>query len=117
MSDAKPRLPADLRRPQPKRSASASCSQLEQRRPDVDRYGQSGTEPTHRPLDAIEIGPAGFPVLRVPGDSDPLVRPEFDEFERAGANRMRAHLARQDVTGVDRRPAGGQQRGAAVTIS
>jgi hypothetical protein len=55
MSDAKPRLPADLRRPQPKRSASASCSQLEQRRPDVDRYGQSGTEPT---LDEVLREPA-----------------------------------------------------------
>jgi hypothetical protein len=46
VSDVKPRLPADLRRPRPKRSASASCSPLEQRRADVDRYGQSGTEPT-----------------------------------------------------------------------
>ena len=36
-----------------------------------------------RPLDAIEVGPARLPVLRVPGDSDPLVWPEFDEFERA----------------------------------
>ena len=46
MSDAKPRLPADLHRPRPKRSVSASRSQLEQRRADVDRYGQCGTEPT-----------------------------------------------------------------------
>ena len=47
-----------------------------------------------RPLDAVEVGPARFPVVRVPSDPDPLVRPEFDEFERAGANWMRAHLAR-----------------------
>jgi hypothetical protein len=45
VSDAKSRLPADLRRPRSKRSASASCSQLEQRRAEVGRYGQSGTEP------------------------------------------------------------------------
>jgi hypothetical protein len=45
VSGAKPRLPADSRRPRPKRSPSASRSQLEQRR-DVVRYGHSGTEPT-----------------------------------------------------------------------
>jgi hypothetical protein len=45
VSDAKSRLPADLRRPRSKRSASASCSQLEQRRAEVGRYRQSGTEP------------------------------------------------------------------------
>jgi hypothetical protein len=46
VSDAKPRLPADLRRPRPKRSPSASRSQLEQCGADVVRYGQSGAEPT-----------------------------------------------------------------------
>jgi hypothetical protein len=47
MSDARRRrLPADLRRPRSKRLASAFGSQFEQRRADVDRYGQSGTEPT-----------------------------------------------------------------------
>ena len=46
VSDAKPRLPADLRRSGPKRSASAPRSQLEQRRADADGYGKSGTEPT-----------------------------------------------------------------------
>src|SRR5215472_10092699 len=60
-----------------------------------------------RPLDAVEIGPIRFPVLGVFGNPNQLVRPEFDEFERAGADRMRAHVARRDVTGVDRRPAGG----------
>ena len=58
VSDAKPRLPADLRRPRPKRSASASCSQLEQRRADVGRHGQSGTEPT---LDEV----LGEPAIRL----------------------------------------------------
>jgi hypothetical protein len=46
VSGAKPRLPADSRRPRPKRSPSASRSQLEQRGADVVRYGHSGTEPT-----------------------------------------------------------------------
>jgi len=45
VSDAKSRLPADFGRPRSKRSASASCPQLEPRRADVGRYGQSGTEP------------------------------------------------------------------------
>ena len=62
------------------------------------------------PVDAVEIRQAGLPVLRVLDDPDPLVRLEFDEFERAGPDRMRAHVARRDVTGVDRRPARGQQR-------
>jgi hypothetical protein len=63
-----------------------------------------------RPLDAVEIGPARLPVIRVSRHPDVLVRPEFDEFERAGADRMRAHVARADVTRVHRRPAGRQQR-------
>jgi hypothetical protein len=41
VSDPKARLPADLRRPRPTRSPSASRSQLEQRRADVGRYGQA----------------------------------------------------------------------------
>ena len=58
VSDAKPRLPADLRRPRPKRSASASRSQLEQRRADVGLQGQSGSEPT---LDEV----LGEPAIRL----------------------------------------------------
>src|SRR5260370_2818942 len=57
----------------------------------------------------VEIGPYRFPIIRVPGDPDPLVRLELDEFERAGADRMPAHVARRHVTGVDHRPAGGQE--------
>ena len=30
-----------------------------------------------RPVDVIEVGQTRFPVLRVPGDSDPLVWPEY----------------------------------------
>jgi hypothetical protein len=61
VSDAKPRLPGDLRRPRPKRSAFASRSQLEQRRADVDRYRQSGTEPT---LDEMLREPAIRLIMR-----------------------------------------------------
>jgi hypothetical protein len=58
VSDAKPRLPKDLRRPGPKRSASAARSQLDRRRADVDRYGKGGTEPT---LDEV----LGEPAIRL----------------------------------------------------
>ena len=61
VSDAKCRLPADLRRPGPKRSASASRSQLEQRRADADRYRKSGTEPT---LDEMLREPAIRLIMR-----------------------------------------------------
>ena len=61
MSDAKARLPADLRRPRLKRSASASCSQLKQRGADVVSYGQSSTEPT---LDEMLREPAIRLIMR-----------------------------------------------------
>src|SRR5262249_12107027 len=47
-----------------------------------------------RVFDAVEIGPARLPVVRVAGHGDRLVRLEIDEFERAGADRMFAHVAR-----------------------
>jgi len=60
-----------------------------------DKPQDAGRQARDDPLlNAVEIGPARFPVLWVPGDPDPLVRPEFDEFERASADRMRAHVAR-----------------------
>jgi hypothetical protein len=61
VSDAKPRLPADLRRPGPKRCASAPRPQLDQRRADADRYGKSGTEPT---LDEMLREPAIRLIMR-----------------------------------------------------
>ena len=59
--DVKARLPADLRRPRLKRSASAFRSQLKQRRADVGRYGQRGTEPT---LDEVLREPAIRLIMR-----------------------------------------------------
>jgi hypothetical protein len=40
-----------------------------------------------------------------------FVRLVFDKFERAGANRMAAHVALRDMARVDRRLARGEQRG------
>lgn len=61
VSDGTPRLLADLRRPGPKRSASTSRSRLEHGRADVDRYRQSGAEPT---LDKILREPALRLIMR-----------------------------------------------------
>ena len=61
VSGAKPRLPADLRPPRLKRSASSSCSQLKQHRADVVSYGQSSTEPT---LDEMLREPAIRLIMR-----------------------------------------------------
>ena len=61
-------------------------------------------------FDAVEIGPPRFPVIRVAGHRDRLVRLELDEFERPGADRMLPHLRRRYVARIDRRPAGRQHR-------
>src|SRR6516162_3379977 len=57
-----------------------------------------------RPFDALEIRSAGFPVIGVLGDTDDFVRLEFDKLERAGTDRMEAHVARRHVTGINGRP-------------
>ena len=62
-----------------------------------------------RVFDAVEIGPARLPVIGVAGQHDPLVRLELDELERAGADRMLAHLRRRHMARIDRRPARRQQ--------
>ena len=62
-----------------------------------------------RVFDAVEIRPARLPVIRIARHRDRLVRLELDELERAGADRMGAHVARQHVARVDRRPSGRQQ--------
>ena len=62
-----------------------------------------------RVFDAVEVGTPLLPIIRVAGHRDRLVWLELDKFERAGADRMTAHVARADVTRVDRRPAGRQQ--------
>src|SRR5947199_3326179 len=54
------------------------------------------------------MGPSLFPVIGVSGHLDVLVWFELGEFERAGADRMTAHLAWCDMAGIDRRPARGE---------
>ena len=51
------------------------------------------------------------PASSNPGSSHPdvFVRLELDEFERAGADRMGAHVARRHMARIDRRHAGRQQ--------
>ena len=61
-------------------------------------------------FDAVEIRQALFPVVRILHELDRLVLLHLDELERAGADRMRAHLRGGNVAGVDRRIAGGQHR-------
>ena len=61
-------------------------------------------------LDAVEMRQALLPVVRIAGDLDRFVGLELDEFERAGAGRLGAHVAGRDMAGIDRRVAGGEQR-------
>ncbi len=63
-----------------------------------------------RVFDAVEIGPILFPIVRIAGHRDQLVRLELDEFERAGPDRMAAHFCRRHVAGIDRRIARREQR-------
>src|SRR5262249_12782652 len=64
-----------------------------------------------RVFDPVEIRPVFLPVIRVAGDFNAVIGLELDELERAGADRMLAHLRRRAMTGIDRRePAGKQHR-------
>src|SRR6266481_3489099 len=75
--------------------------------------GDEGKQPRGHILDdpmfdAVKMGPPGFPVIRIARHLDHLVGPELDKFERAGADGVGPHVARADMTGINRRPAGGQ---------
>ena len=63
-----------------------------------------------RVFDAVEIGQALLPVVRVLHELDRLVLLQLDELERAGADRIGALLRRRDVAGIDRRIAGREHR-------
>src|SRR5215813_4328214 len=63
----------------------------------------------NRELDAVEIGTPAFPVIRVAGQRDPLVRFKLDEFKGSGTDRMLTHLGRDNMAWIDHRIAGGQQ--------
>ena len=60
-------------------------------------------------FDAVEIRPVRLPVIGVARDLDVFLRLEVDEFERAGADRMLAHVARRDMARIDHREAAGEQ--------
>src|SRR5215469_9592882 len=62
-----------------------------------------------RKLDAVQIGSARLPVIRVARQRDPLVGFELDKFEWAGADRMLAHLSRRQVARINDRKAGSEQ--------
>src|SRR5207247_3154755 len=92
---------------------------LEQRHGEAVRKGQvelSGDQRQYggrqvlddRILDAVEIRPILLPVIRVPRYLDVFVRSEPDEFERTGADRLLAHVARRHVAGIDRREPGSE---------
>ena len=82
---------------------------------DVELAGDKGKDRGRaigddRVFDAVEIGQALLPVVGVLGQLDQFIGLELDELERAGADRMGAHLGRRNVAGIDRRIAGGEQR-------
>src|SRR6516165_4223615 len=62
-----------------------------------------------RIFDAVEIRSALLPIIGVSGHLDVLVRLEPDEFKRARADRMLAHVSRRDMTGIDRGIPGSEQ--------
>ena len=64
----------------------------------------------YRVFDAVEVRALRLPVIAIARDRDPFVWLELDEFERAGADRMLAHLPWRHMAGVDRRKPGGEQR-------
>ena len=63
-----------------------------------------------REFDAVEIGQARLPVIRVLCQRDVLVGFELDEFERTGADRLLAHLVRRLMAWGNRGEAACQQR-------
>ena len=64
----------------------------------------------HLPVDAVEIGLALLPVVRVAHELHRLAALELDELERPRADRIGAHVLGRDVAGIDRGVARGEQR-------
>ena len=61
-------------------------------------------------LDAVEMRQALLEIIGVADQLDRFVGLELDEFERAGADRVGAHVGGRHMAGIDRRIAGGEQR-------
>ena len=64
---------------------------------------------TMRDFDAVEIGLALLPVVRVAHQLACSLLLELGELERPGADRLGAHLGGRDVAGIDRAVARGEQ--------
>src|SRR5262249_50681237 len=71
-----------------------------------DRSGRVGHK---RVFDRVEVRAPRLPIIGVADYLDRFIGFELDKLERASADRMGAHVARADVTGVDRRPARSEQ--------
>ena len=61
-------------------------------------------------LHRVEIGSVFFPVMGISDYADNFFGFELVEFEWSRADRMTAHVARGDMTGVHGRPPGCQKR-------
>src|SRR6516225_5436468 len=57
----------------------------------------------------IEVGMPAFPVIRVAGQRDPLVRLKLDKSKGSGTDGMLPHFGRGNMAWIDHRIAGGQQ--------
>ena len=55
-----------------------------------------------REFEPIQIRPPRLPVIGAAGQLHVFVRFIFDEFERAGADRVLSHQRRRNVAGIDR---------------
>src|SRR5262249_36518101 len=64
----------------------------------------------HGIFDAVEVGSIPLPVIAIARHLDVFVWLELDEFERAGAARMLAHVTRRYMARIDRCVARGEQR-------
>src|SRR5262249_25446350 len=62
------------------------------------------------PLDGVEKGPPGLPILWVAHELDRVVGLELHELERPGADRVEAHVLGLPMARIDRSHTGGQQR-------
>src|SRR5262249_5612494 len=64
----------------------------------------------HGIFDAVEVRPIPLPVIGIARHLDVFVWLELDEFERARADRMLAHVTRRYMARIDRCIARGEQR-------
>ena len=76
------------------------------RKGDVEFAGRESQHPRraavdHPEGDLVEIGAVLFPVVGIAHQADRGAALEFDEFERPGTDRLRAHDGLRNVAGID----------------